>query len=444
MVYPRGGRLVLFSGVRKPQGWWKFDETSGAPVDSGTEGNNGTLIGAPTQGDPGIFQNGKAITFSGTNQGVDVAGVQVAGGSFTFSCWVNIDALTGTDWLMGPWAGSTEGGVRGLRIFDTGSGTIANFWCPADDDTDKQVTSSVTLVSNNWHFIVGVLDDVAKELRIYIGAVLRGTTDISGFTFQDQLAAGDFGIGIRSNDNSQDFDGTIDDARYYNFALSYSEIVALYRSTDGISRFHDLILRPTFDDAGTAQDYSDFGYNASVQSGPTTGVTGQINDCFTFDGVNDYIQFNNAGFLTKLGNIGTGNFTIAVWFKTGSSDDYMNVFSFGSDEPAVSVRLGDRLTIYDAGTGAVDSSTSETLDDDAWHHAAWVRTGTGANEFLFYLDGDAYGTAQYAYDIPVPTETFVAWNDVAGEYFDGELDDLRIYPYALTSSEITILAGMSA
>ncbi|MHC4581558.1 MAG: LamG domain-containing protein, partial [Planctomycetota bacterium] len=75
-----------------------------------------------------------------------------------------------------------------------------------------------------WHHLVGAYD--GRALRLYVDGALKTTTPDAGCI----IATNDFNLNIaRNSDRTERFyDGAIDDVRIYNYALSESDIKALY------------------------------------------------------------------------------------------------------------------------------------------------------------------------------------------------------------------------
>lgn len=94
----------------------------------------------------------------------------------------------------------------------------------------------VPITVNEWIFIVGVIDPIRCELRIYKNGVLKGVSynysdpnNPLGWIIIPEDKDAPVNIGTRG-DVPEFFMGRIDDVRIYSRALSDDEILALYRS----------------------------------------------------------------------------------------------------------------------------------------------------------------------------------------------------------------------
>lgn len=180
--------------------------------------------------------------------------------------------------------------------------------------------------------------------------------------------------------------------------------------------------------------------NGSV-SGATSGLTGQIGDAYSLDGVNDVINFGDNY------DFGTGDFSISLWFKTSSTGfDYFATKGTGANSGAAPgwgvAQTNGALYgfITDSGGRQILSTVGSGLNDGAWHHAVWV-FDRDAN-CTIYIDGSAQtpesisgtsGTLNNA-------ENF-RWGILssASSYGEFEIDEVGLWDRVITSDEVTSL-----
>lgn len=211
----------------------------------------------------------------------------------------------------------------------------------------------------------------------------------------------------------------------------------------------DLVAYYPFD--GNANDYSGKGNNPTTNTATLTADRfGQAEHAYLFNGSNSYIQYPHQSWLNIDINKG---FTVATWFKiVGLGSDYFDIIdkshgvvdstgwviqgNSSSQSPrnmGFGVRYGgggDPDTFYAAG-GAVPPAGE-------WHHLA----GTFENNTLsYYLDGILVDT--HTGKVANNTrDLFIGKHYSLGRYFDGAIDDIRIYERALSGEEIAQLAGV--
>jgi hypothetical protein len=153
------------------------------------------------------------------------------------------------------------------------------------------------------------------------------------------------------------------------------------------------------------------------------------------DGVNDTvvipaIQISNSGPLTMV-----------AWLNRRSSNasNYHIAFTIGDGTGARTIWIGNHITTgyygCSHGEGASDLQ-STTVGGTGWHCLAITKAGTA---FTGYLDGKSIG--QYSTANTLATTNITIGNYGVGSfYFDGFIDDYRVYNRALSASELRLLS----
>ncbi|MEK7634837.1 MAG: LamG domain-containing protein [Patescibacteria group bacterium] len=307
-------------------GYWKFDEGSGNVTgDSSGNNNTGSITGATwTSG-----KLGKALNFTSSQNNYVNLGQPVSlqiTGAMTISAWVKQASLTDYNQIVSKAASS---GQRGWGLRCSSSNTTCEFHIASDTDTQIHVGSDTSGISKTgvWMHLVGVYTP-SVSLEIYKDGVLveRDIASIPASQFDQAVNAS---IGSRSN-ASLFFDGSIDDVRIYNRALSGTEVVKLYKSgvtklyktgtakinSSQVGKIKDgLIGYWTFDGkdlSGTnAYDRSPVGTNTGTITGAVTTI-GKAGQALKFDGTSAYVS---------SGNVSNSLRTITFWIKTPGTAD---------------------------------------------------------------------------------------------------------------------------
>lgn len=93
------------------------------------------------------------------------------------------------------------------------------------------------------------------------------------------------------------------------------------------------------------------------------------------------------------------------------------------------------------GSGASYATAGVSLTPRMWHHVA-VTFADAANEVVFFVDGVERRRATFASSISGSTGEFTIGNQPSFNYFwNGFLDDVRLYDAALTPAEIAVLVA---
>ena len=193
-------------------GHWKFD---GDTLDYSGLGNDGTAGGDPT------FVVGKvgsgAIDLDGIDDHVEIDGVadDITTNVFTLSAWIKT-TQTGEGTLFG----TNTGGSHDLQFGVKGG----NAW--VDDGPETQFPPAVN--DDQWHMLTYVRD--GDTAYIYVDGALRGTDEAT----DDPASETRWSIGQEWDppDPSDEFEGMVDDVRFYNYALSLGEVAWLAGRTE--------------------------------------------------------------------------------------------------------------------------------------------------------------------------------------------------------------------
>jgi hypothetical protein len=222
------------------------------------------------------------------------------------------------------------------------------------------------------------------------------------------------------------------------FALAQLIGVARGVSLDEATTEMSLInsgLVANFPFSGNAKDESGFGNNGTVNGATLTADrVGQPNSAYHFDGVDDYIRTADSPSLNL-----TGNLSIAAWIRpTRASFGVPIIFS---NMLEVSPHDGYQLRFASGGgvrfmSGDISLFGSKVVPLNTWTHVAATLSGATAR---IYINGvlDVSGT------VGVPTSSSVAQTIGASYspfyFFQGEMDEVRIYNRALANTEVQAL-----
>ncbi|HEX7633707.1 MAG TPA: LamG-like jellyroll fold domain-containing protein [Noviherbaspirillum sp.] len=190
----------------------------------------------------------------------------------------------------------------------------------------------------------------------------------------------------------------------------------------------------------TASDATGNGHNATLINGPVW-TAGRSGNAISLDGVNDYLELP-AGIVSDL-----ADFTIATWVYWNASQTWARIFDFGSNTGYymfLSPRAGNgtaRFAITNsANYGEQVISGNTALPTGQWVHVAVTLSGTTGT---LYINGNVAGTntsiAFAPFRLGSTTQNWIGRSQYADPYFNGKLDDFRIYNGALSAAEITAL-----
>lgn len=196
-------------------------------------------------------------------------------------------------------------------------------------------------------------------------------------------------------------------------------------------------------------------YHGSVYGAQlTTDKNGQANKAYVFDGVDDYIGINNQPVIN------TSNFTITAWINMAGQGGGVkqrnpvfvqrnNVVSSGSSLIALFGEYVDNKVTFlvrNQSSGNLTPITAEgsVLGHNEWHFLAAVKD---SSFIKLYVDSNMVDS------VPCPTlgafntNTDNAdigrhyYNGVAKSFFNGVIDEVKIFDCALNSEEVLDIYG---
>jgi len=187
---------------------------------------------------------------------------------------------------------------------------------------------------------------------------------------------------------------------------------------------------------GDALDSSGYG-NDGVLMGDPQWVEGIVGGALEFDGVDDFIDCGNSPVLAI-----TGDITVACWIKVAQFDkSWQAIVTTGDSSWRVHRSSGsDNVAWGTSGLDPTDLTGTVNVNDAQWHHIAGVYNGS---QKLLYIDGVLDASADSTGNINASTYNVNIGenNQATGRYFNGLIDDVRIYNQALSAAEIDRIAN---
>lgn len=232
-----GNPVMNLSWTTSPAGLaasYNFDENSGTVAKDITASNNGTLMNGPVW-TAGKF--GSALAFDGANDYVKAAdkdSLSFTGNRFTLSAWVRLNALNKTQAIFSKGKCGVDWTEYILQINSSNRAT-ASF--SPNSSASQTATGATSLALGTWYHIAATYDG-SREV-VYVNGAEDGSFTTSQSMFNSPA---DMTIGARDTNSSAscsgdgtvaELNGTIDDARVYNRALTAAEVQADMNTPSG-------------------------------------------------------------------------------------------------------------------------------------------------------------------------------------------------------------------
>jgi len=251
---------------------------------------NGT-VGANVTFDAGKISQAAVfgVSSAGSDNRIEVLKVDAfdpGAGDFTMAFWVKRDQAdtTSGDGVFD--ALGITGNGTGYQCFFSGDPDLDHLKIRLDDVTgDYEVIKSENPLTDTtaWHHFALTVDRTNREAILYVDGVPdppRDITILRGALSPDQMLQ----IGGFNNAGAKGLDGKLDDLRFYNYALSAAEVLALTRTGD-------------LDDDGD-RDLDDYFIFAGCMNGPEVPYPIDCDEAdLNTDGdvdLNDFAEFQDA------------------------------------------------------------------------------------------------------------------------------------------------------
>ncbi|MCP5096231.1 MAG: LamG domain-containing protein, partial [Chloroflexi bacterium] len=154
-----------------------------------------------------------------------------------------------------------------------------------------------------------------------------------------------------------------------------------------------------------------------------------------FDGVNDYVEIPNES------QFDLNVMSVAFWVKVDTFTTNWQAMVTKGDGAWRIHRCGSNQTISfgTSGLSNGDMCSNATFDDGQWHHVVAVYDGSTKS---LYVDGALDKSEAVTGSINTNDYPVMIGNNAQkmSRYFDGLIDEVRIYDKALSADEITALA----
>ena len=395
-------------------------------------GNHAVVNGATPTQDRFNLPN-RAFAFDGLQSSIRVNNAaQLNSANMTISFWVKVAKLpvTGEAFIMshGGWQERWKISLpsHGKPVFTTNSagGSIK------DMDTD-----SVALPVGAWRHVVMTHDGTND--KVYINGVLKNSKAAPGALNNTTKP---FGIGYDPIDTTNYFNGSLDEVMVFNTALTAAEITALYTAqSTAPAVVNERVAAYSFN--GSGYDSSAYANHAALTNVKvTTDRFGFGSKAYEFNGKSSAIKASNSAALNSPTT------TVSFWVKVNAlpvtGEAYL--LSYGGWQERLKISLPSHgkvvFSTNNVGTGNsdMDAGDGNALPVGVWKHV--VMTHDGVNDKIF-IDGVKKASKAVTGALKSTVNPLgIGYDPIdGGSFFNGALDEIQVYNYALTEGEVTAL-----
>ncbi len=425
---------------------------------------------------------GGALKFDGSNDYTEITNstslnLYNATG-ITIEAWIKLNDISSTQGIIGEWDGGVGGGRQFvLDLISSGGNLYAGFSVSGTGVNRASRRGDTVLNINQWYHIVGIWRNNAT-MSIYVNGVNQSLVDVSsteGIPTSLKFSTRNICIGTKNNNNVnnclssiQYLNGLIDNVRIFNYARTPAQIAWDYNRGAPIAHWK-------LDECQGETAYDSIRVGATIPNGTITigtsgsqntagncgisntaaawynGRTGKYNSSLKFDGTDDYVEISDNNILDI-----TSELTISAWVKINSTKNlnyggvakyanmtgYLNQRAYGfwfiANDTKVNATVSDDGT-YNGGHYTTVISNS-TLDIGSWNLVTVIYKPS--TYLRIYINGklDAEttnGVISSIYNSSAPLWIGINYdNTVSNRDLEGQIDDIRIYNYALTNEQV--------
>ncbi len=315
---------------------------------------------------------------------------------------------------------------HGRPVFTTHS----NGACCSDMDSG----GNNSLPIGEWTHVV-MVHDGAKNI-IYFNGVQVNEKNVTGAL---DPTIHPLGIGYDPIDNANYFDGALDEVMLFDEALSAAQIAALYnaQSTPPMADPGAVAL---YAFSGNGSDASGYGNHLDISSAAlSTDRFGFGKSALLCNGSSSEVKAPNSDHLNSPYT------SVSFWVKPNSLPGAGEAFllSFGGWQERWKISLPAHgkpvwTTNHSGGISDMDAGDANALQPGVWTHLVMVHDG--AKDKIF-VNGVLAAEKNVAGTLNSTTRILgVGYNPIdGGNWFDGALDEIQIFNFALLDFEVNAL-----
>jgi PKD repeat protein len=435
-----------------PQLYWRLGETSGTvALDSATGSGRGNIYNGVSlgQADALIGTSSFGARFDGSNDHVVAQTAQPGPTVYSAEAWFSTTTTRGGKIIGFGDAASGLSSSYDRHVYMTNSGTLV---FGAYTGSENRVTSPTAYNDGRWHHVVATQG--ADGMELYVDGALVGTNPQTG----SQDYSGYWRIGGDRNwsgASSSYFNGGIDEAAVYGYALTPDQVVEHYALGMGLATpdatpsdaYGQEVLTddPTaFWRLGSAQEGVVDDASAGYELGQVTGSAAFGGDPAVTGGPGS-AAFTGNGFIAERSQRTTPTaFAIELWFSTTTGAGG-KLIGYGSSATGLSSNydrhvymLTDGRLVFGVYSGSEVTITSPgSYNDGEWHHLVAQQGPAGMD---LYVDGALIGsnaeTAAQSYNGYWRVGGDRTWGSSGGTYFTGRIGEVAIYGESLAAGRI--------
>jgi len=203
---------------------------------------------------------------------------------------------------------------------------------------------------------------------------------------------------------------------------------------------NDAVCYLTFDDVDlSGSNPLDVSSNSKdgTTTGATTGVTGKINEGFSFDGTNDKVSVLNPY------DINSGDVSVSIWVNpTDLLNSYViwgNRVNFSGTNNKIGIYVASttgKIVINTKDSSASNYTSTASISSGSWSNIIVTRSGASG---VIYINGVKETFTSASGDISPNENWILAEISGLGSDFNGSMDEFGVWDRQISDSEASDL-----
>jgi len=407
-------------------------------LDGNADDTTGDYNGTATNVTYSTGNFGQAAVFNGSSSKIDTGFAQNTNNAFSWSLWFKADTSSGINMLIDTTSNTNP--YPGCGIGHS-NGVLAGFIAGT---TSNLTYSGETISLNQWHHTVLTYNG-SGSFKLYLDSVEVGSgTHSTNVNSGQNILIGNSVVSTWPGHN-----GSIDEVRIFDKAISAEDVATLYAETTSTASNTNTLGE------GSGVALYTLDYDASDAGGlydgtPTDvefGVGGQINYGARFNGSSSYINTNYT--LTS-----STTFTWSGWIKTSNTKNTYVTGDFNAAGANAQHRFSISIysqnlqaSVNDAGGGLGSWTTFGTFAHyGEWAHLVVTVDGTAVKGYVNGSQLGSTGTSSQSLAAGANPLTLGMYGSggTGVTPFDGSIDQVRLFSKALSQSEVGTLYAETA
>ena len=403
---------------------WKFDEGVGTTAYD-TSGNNNHGVFGSSSASPSwaLGQSGNALSFDGND--VATNNTLSYGDSFTFEAWIYPTDTSLAGGFGRTIVASSPSSILYYPIWILVANQQIKVYAYQSNSGTYHLSTFNNIQANTWYHIAVSATKNSSGGKLYINGQLDSTFSAGNQSANNYICLGDLRPG-----RNLSYKGKIDQVRIYNYIRTPAQIAWDYNRGAPIAWYK---LNET--EGSTAYDTSGNSHHGTLGTGASspTWISGKFGNALSFDG-NDYLQIGTSGLSATSGSL-------SAWFNhqdTSVTNEYFfghRGVVGGDSRIYMGISPTNNLQLYLGNTSITDTNT---LTNDQWYHVSLI---WNSGVYYLYLNGQQTSTGNYTSLSTIASCATIgsynnSCNGTLSNFFNGSVDDVRLYNYSLTSDQV--------